>query len=845
MRKLQVFALLLILSFFGDVTGQIFNPVQWQNSFEKTSDSQYKLTFKATIEPGWHLYSQNLPSDDGPIATSFTFTESADYTRVGKVEEPKAHTEYDPNFDMDLSYFENEVVFSQLVEINKNTTVTGEIEFMVCDAEKCLPPEYIPFEFALTVDQKEVKLEPVQEEEKAAPNLEEHPEDVEKEEINTSNNLENSEIFNPVKWKYYGDKLEDGLYELTFEANIDKGWHLYSQNLPSEDGPIATSFLFDSSKTWSLEGLTKEPTAITEYDPNFEMDLNYFKDQVKFQQRVRLNGDKALVTGNFEFMVCDEEKCLPPEYLPFRFKIDENGVQVIEEEPENSELTDTEFSVKVGSVDLENPVSTCSESALDTSEDASLWNIFILGFLGGLIALLTPCVFPMIPLTVSFFTKGGSDQKKGIGKASMYGFFIFMVYILLSVPFHLLDQIDPNILNDISTGPVLNVIFFVIFIFFAFSFFGYYELTLPSSFTNKVDSASNVGGLLGIFFMALTLALVSFSCTGPILGSLLAGSITSSGGAWQLTAGMGGFGLALALPFTVFAAFPSMLKSLPKSGGWLDTVKKVLGFIELALAFKFLSNADLVKHWGLLKIEPFLIIWILIGIGLAAYLLGFLRLPHDVKGQKISLTRKILAVVSLVIVVYLASGFRYNEKTDTFTSLSLLSGLAPPAGYSWLHPNHCPQNINCYHDYEEAFKAARAQNKPVIIDFTGWACVNCRKMEENVWNDPKVFSLLNNDYILLSLYVDDKQELPEDQQFEFVSITGAKKRVKTIGNKWANLQTETFNNNSQPYYVLMSPDEKLLNRPRGYTPEIDEYLGFLNCGLDAFKSSDMQAALVK
>ena len=422
--------------------------------------------------------------------------------------------------------------------------------------------------------------------------------------------------------------------------------------------------------------------------------------------------------------------------------------------------------------------------------------------------------------------------------AFMYGFFIFLIYLLLSLPFHLLDSINPNILNDISTNAWLNVSFFVIFMVFAFSFFGYYEITLPSSLSNKVSSAEGVGGLIGIFFMALTLALVSFSCTGPILGSLLAGTLSSDGGAWNLTMGMAGFGIALALPFALFAAFPGWMNSIPKSGGWLNTVKVVLGFIEVALAFKFLSNADLVKHWGLLKIEPFLLIWIAVAVGLFAYMMGWIRFPHDSKLKKLSPVRGILALASLAFAIYLAMGFMYNKETKTFTSLSLLSGLAPPVGYSILYPKDCPNNLNCFHDLQEGLAYAKSRNLPIFLDFTGYACVNCRKMEEHVWPKDKVNNLLTKEYVVISLYVDDKTPLPENEQVTLTYKTGGKKRLRTVGDKWQFFQTDNFNNNSQPWYALITHTGQLLNTPVGYTPDVNQYVNFLQCGLDAYKSSE-------
>ena len=398
-----------------------------------------------------------------------------------------------------------------------------------------------------------------------------------------------------------------------------------------------------------------------------------------------------------------------------------------------------------------------------------------------------------------------------------------------------MDSVNPNILNDISTNVYLNLFFFIIFLFFAFSFFGYFDLTLPASVTNKISAAEGVGGILGIFFMALTLALVSFSCTGPILGSLLAGSLSGDGGAWQLTSGFAGFGLALGLPFGLFAAFPSMMNKLPKSGGWLTTVKVVLGFLELALAFKFLSNADLVYKWGLLKIEPFLIIWILIAIALGLYLFGKIKFPHDSPIKKLSPIRMGLGVLSFAAAIYLMTGFRFNDETGTFQSLKLLSGLAPPVGYSWIHKNDCPHNLDCFKDWNEGLAYAQKVNKPILLDFTGHACVNCRKMEEHVWPKPNIFPLIKNDYVLISLYVDEKIALPPEEQVTLPRRSGGTQKMRNVGNKWAFFQTEFFEINAQPYYVLISPDGKhKLNNSIGYTDE-ETYAEFLECGLTNYR----------
>ena len=464
---------------------------------------------------------------------------------------------------------------------------------------------------------------------------------------------------------------------------------------------------------------------------------------------------------------------------------------------------------------------------------SSLWVIFGLGFLGGLIALLTPCVFPMIPLTVSFFTKQTQQKTKGIGNAILYGFFIVLIYFLLSLPFHLFDSIDSQILNTIATNIWLNVFFFVIFVFFAFSFFGYYELTLPNSWANKMDAASSkVGGTLGIFFMALTLAIVSFSCTGPILGGLLGSTALAEGNvATNLSAGMIGFGLALALPFGLFALFPAWLSSLPKSGGWMTTVKVVLGFLELALAFKFLSNADLVGNWGVFKREIFLGVWILLFVLMSLYLFGIFRFPHDGPKQKLSFGRKLVGILSTVFATYLILGLL------NITHLKLLSGFPPPDFYSLTETeSECPLGLDCFKDFEEGLAYAQEVNKPILLDFTGWACVNCRKMEENVWSHSRIYPLIKEEYVLISLYVDDRKELPNDQKFDFQYDSGRTKAIETIGEKWGTFQTINFSAASQPYYVLLSPNLEILNDAVQYV-DVEVYERWLRSGLEKYQLS--------
>lgn len=638
----------------------------------------------------------------------------------------------------------------------------------------------------------------------------------------------NSQIENPITWDAKLDQVNDSIYNLVFTARLEKGWHLYAQEV-GEDGPIPTTFSFNSSEnTFQLIGTTGEPDVPTVYDEVFGMDIKFFEKEAVFIQKIKVFDKDSTIEAEVEFMVCNDELCLPPDIAPFQFSVNEkNAIKGYAD----AEVTPLDLE-KTKALDIEKQ--GWENYQPEEEEGNTYWNIFLLGFIGGLIALLTPCVFPMIPLTVSFFTKGARTRKKGLVNAILYGVFIFLIYLLLSLPFHLLDSVAPEILNNISTNVTLNIVFFVIFIFFAFSFFGYYEITLPTSWSSKMDDkASSIGGIVGIFFMALTLALVSFSCTGPILGSLLGGSLSSDGGAIQLSFGMGGFGLALALPFALFALFPNWLNSLPKSGGWLNTVKVVLGFIELGLAFKFLSNADLVEHWGLLKREIFIGIWIVIGIGLALYLFGLIRFPHDGPKKKLSKTRFAFGSLTFLFVLYLFPGLT----NSAFANLKFLSGFPPPLFYSvYEKETEGPLGLKAYKSWEEGLAAAKEENKPIILDFTGWACVNCRKMEEQVWSNPEVYDMINNEYILISLYVDDKMELPDQDKFNYVRENGGIKKIRTVGDKWATFQTVNFQNNSQPYYVLLDPNVKILNQPVGYTPNEKEYLDWLMDGLSKFKT---------
>ncbi|WP_456442411.1 cytochrome c biogenesis protein CcdA [Psychroserpens sp.] len=803
MKKILIAFCSLIL-FSITAKAQVFEPVKWKTSVEKISDTEYDLISSATIDKGWHLYSQNVP-EDGPIPTTFNYTISSKFELNGNTLEDKGHTVDDPIFEMKIKYFGDKAEFRQRIKVlnQELSIVEGEVEFMVCDDSKCLPPDLVSLIFKLNENDKN----------RDSGNLFNGGKD------------ENSQFLQPVTWKTSVKKISDTEYDIIYNASIEKDWHLYSQEEIEDIGPIPTEFIYaNKANSYELIGKTTEPNVAPIYDKVFELDVKYFSDNAGFVQRIKLK-DASIATINSEvfFMTCNDEKCINGE-KSFRIALD--GSQT------NQTTASVDERSKQMSEALFLNVTGQDQYEVEKVEEKSNFTIFLLGFLGGLIALLTPCVFPMIPLTVSFFTKSAGSNQKGIANSVMYGFFIFLIYVLLSLPFHLLDSLDPEILNNVSTNVTLNIIFFIIFIAFAFSFFGYYELTLPSSWSNALDSKANkIGGLIGVFFMALTLAIVSFSCTGPILGTLLGSSLTSDGGATQLTLGMSGFGLALALPFTLFAMFPKWLNSLPKSGGWLNTVKVVLGFIELALALKFLSNADLVEHWGILKREVFLGLWIIIGIGLALYLFGKIKFPHDGPLQKLGKGRITTGILTIAFVIYLIPGMTNTKHAN----LELLSGFPPPMFYSlYDKTSECPLDLNCYKNLDEGIAAAKAENKPIMLDFTGWACVNCRKMEEQVWSKSKVYDMLSDNYIIISLYVDDRKELSEDQQFEYLKPTGSVKKIKTIGDKWATLQTINFKNNSQPFYVLLDHDMNMLNETTAYTPNVDEYFDWLKKGLESF-----------
>ena len=632
----------------------------------------------------------------------------------------------------------------------------------------------------------------------------------------------------PVSFTTKVNSISKTQYELIISTKIDSNWRLYSQFL-TEGGALPTEFIFKniSTNSYGLIGNTIESESITKFDPIFNLDQTYFIDSNTFKQVIEvkdLNLDKVFAT--IAYQACDDTVCIFRE-SDLVFNLDGSSQIMLNEDLTALVSDDSNPLV----IDLKNKELLENYSEENNISGNNYFDLLILGFLGGLLALLTPCVFPMIPLTVSFFTNKKAQSSSSFN-AILYGLFIVIIYLFLSVPFHFVESLEPEILNSISTNAWLNVFFFIVFIIFAFSFFGFYEITIPSSWINSIDSKSNsIGGFIGIFFMALTLVLVSFSCTGPILGSLLVGSLSSQGGALQLSIGMLGFGIALALPFTVFALFPNMLKSLPKSGRWMNTFKIILGFLELGFAFKFLSNADLVEHWGLIKREIFIAIWVIISIMLSLYLFGVYKFPNESHVVKRSKFNILLSLTFLCFAIYLSPALLPSGSK----SARLLSGFTPPSFYS-IYPksNDCPLGFNCFKDFDKGLKYAKEINKPILLDFTGWACVNCRRVEENIWTDPVVFDLINNNFVLISLYVDDRKELEKENQLDLKYKSGKIKEIRTVGDKSATFQALNFKSASQPYYVLLDPNLKILNSPIQYTTK-DVYQAWLEEGLKAFK----------
>ena len=663
-----------------------------------------------------------------------------------------------------------------------------------------------------------------------------------------------AQIKDPVKFKTEFNTLSDTEAEIVFTAAIDKGWHVYSTEL-GDGGPISATFNVDKTSGIELLGKLKPVgKEVATFDKLFEMKVRYFENTAKFIQKVKLTGGAYEIEGYLEYGACDDESCLPPTEVPFKFSgvaKTANAAAAKAEQPEKKEVEKKEEAAPVVSKDTVAMMELVPATTTDASTgiqpavaSGELWKpviselqalgeehtqgdmswiyIFVTGFLGGLLALFTPCVWPIIPMTVSFFLKRSKDKKKGIRDAWTYGASIVVIYVALGLAITLI--FGASALNALSTNAIFNILFFLMLVVFAASFFGAFEITLPSKWSNAVDSkAESTTGLLSIFLMAFTLSLVSFSCTGPIIGFLLV-QVSTTGSIVAPAIGMLGFAIALALPFTLFALFPSWLKSMPKSGGWMNVIKVTLGFLELAFALKFLSVADLAYGWRLLDRETFLALWIVIFALLGFYLLGKIKFPHDDDDNKVGVTRFFMALVSLAFAVYMVPGL-------WGAPLKAVSAFAPPMQ---------TQDFNLYKnevhakfdDYDLGMEYARLNGKPVMLDFTGYGCVNCRKMEAAVWTDPKVSDLINNDYVLITLYVDNKTPLTEPVK---IVENGTERTLRTVGDKWSYLQRVKFGANAQPFYVLLDNQGKPLNKSYAYDEDISKYIEFLQTGLENYK----------
>ena len=671
-----------------------------------------------------------------------------------------------------------------------------------------------------------------------------------------------AQIKDPVKFKTELTTLSDTEAEVVFTAAIDKGWHVYSTDL-GDGGPISATFNVDNKSGVELVGKLKPVgKEVATFDKLFEMKVRYFENTAKFVQKVKFTGGAYAIEGYLEYGACDDESCLPPTQVPFKFsgvakagnaaatkteqsKAEQPEQKVVDKADKKEEATSV--ASKDSSAMMELVPATTTEAATDIQpavasselwkpvisdlqalgeehgqEDMSWIYIFITGFLGGLLALFTPCVWPIIPMTVSFFLKRSKDKKKGIRDAWTYGASIVVIYVALGLAITLI--FGASALNALSTNAIFNILFFLMLVIFAASFFGAFEIRLPSKWGNAVDSkAESTTGLLSIFLMAFTLSLVSFSCTGPIIGFLLV-QVSTTGSVVAPAIGMLGFAIALALPFTLFALFPSWLKSMPKSGGWMNVIKVTLGFLELAFALKFLSVADLAYGWRLLDRETFLALWIVIFALLGFYLLGKIKFPHDDDDDKVGVTRFFMALISLAFAVYMVPGL-------WGAPLKAVSAFAPPMQ---------TQDFNLYKnevhakfdDYDLGMEYARLNGKPVMLDFTGYGCVNCRKMEAAVWTDPKVSDLINNDYVLITLYVDNKTPLTEPVK---IIENGTERTLRTVGDKWSYLQRVKFGANAQPFYVLLDNQGKPLNKSYAYNEDIPKYIEFLQTGLENYK----------
>tara|TARA_B100000809_G_scaffold14061_1_gene12765 strand:+ start:6176 stop:8632 length:2457 start_codon:yes stop_codon:yes gene_type:complete len=813
-KKYMMLPLASLFLFVTNVSAQMEFPedkVGWKFTIEQDG-SDAVIVGKITCVEHWHVYAANLPEGSFLLPTEIEPEKSDNYTVAGKVIEPKPEFYHDEAADEDIFQHSKSFTLKRKIKITseKDFTLKGRFSFQTCDESHCLPPFDTDFELKVKGVLADVETSIV-----GIGNV-----DLGDDNLSVESDMQFPE--DKVDWKFSIEK--DGCnVMLVAEITCDEHWHVSAANLPEGSLQGPTWIDPNESKNYKTVGVVVEPKPEFFHDEEADEDIYQHSKTFIIKQKIEITSkDDFVLKGKFGFVTCNEQGfCLPPHESDFEIKIE-------------------------GCADAE----AQGGSSDDESDNKSVWTIFFLAFGSGLAALLTPCVFPMIPMTVSFFTKQSKSKAQGIRNAIFYGISIIVIYVLLGGV--VTGFVPPDVINEISTGVGMNIFFFILLVIFAVSFMGAFEITLPSSWINSADKASDKGGYVGIFFMALVLALVSFSCTGPIVGTLLVESATI-GGIVPII-GMFGFSLALALPFALFAAFPGWMNSLPKSGGWLTTVKVFLGFLELALAFKFLSNADLVVQGHYLERELFLAIWIGVFGVLAMYLFGFIQLPHDSPIANLSVGRVLLGVATVIFVVYLIPGL-------WGAPLKLISGFPPPMSYSESPHgvgysagggssavlDHGPegthlgaQSLYLFHDLDEGLAYAKKVGKPAFLDFTGWACVNCRKMEENVWGTEGVLDIMRNDVVIISLYVDEKAELPTEEQVEVEYAPGKTRILRTLGNKWSTLQTTKYKTNTQPYYIMLGPNgEDLDNGSADYEHHgnRDDFKTWLDEGLKLYKEA--------
>jgi cytochrome c biogenesis protein CcdA/DsbC/DsbD-like thiol-disulfide interchange protein/thioredoxin-related protein len=804
--KLLSFFVVLLLS--SQIYAQVVDPVKWTYDLKKTGKNQYDLIFRANIEDGWHLYTQDIFTSDDPekIAPNplfFSFEADKAYKTIGKtIPKAKAYKEYDPMFEMELKYYKGKIEFVQKVQILAEIPeIKGYIEYQLCDNAKCIFLD-TDFSFAVDYEPEEKNEETTEFSAFASVN--------EKEEAKQG-------ILDPVNWSYSVHISGDNEAELIFTAKIDDSWHLYAAYL-TEGGPKPTSFHFEDPSLFEIiEEIREISKAHSTFDSLFGIDVRFFNKEAVFVMKIKFREDiPSELKGYVEYMVCDDKQCLPPVEKEFVFNLEQEG--------------------------------QAATSKNDTSK--GLIAFFLLAFLVGLGGVLTPCVYPMIPMTVSYFMNQKSSRSKGRFNAVFYGLSIIFIYTVLGLI--IAATLGPEFISILSTHWLPNILFFLLFTIFAASFFGMFELVLPSKWVNSTDKQADKGGLMGIFFMALTLVLVSFSCTAPFVGGLLVEA--ARGAVIKPVIGMLGFSLAFSLPFTLLAFFPSMMGKLPQSGGWLNSVKVVLAFLILAFGLKYLSAADQAYHWGLLSRDLFIAVWIVLAFLLGLYLLGKIKFSHDSDMNHIPVMRFFLAIVVFSFAVYLIPGlfgaplkavsglmppmsshtFNIMEKdyvggktSETFvdqTNTKLCSDDIKYADFL-----HLPAGFQGYFDYDQGIACAKEQNKPVFLSFMGHACSKCHEMEAKVWPDPKVMQLLNEHFVIIALFTDDKSKLPENEWY--TSLYDGKVK-KTLGKKNLARQIDMFSSNGQPFYAILNPDGLSLDCIHQYDLKVDNFIAFLEKGLE-------------